>query len=126
MEGLDRGTGFAEAGADLEKAAGVGGDDNLRAGFDDVGDFALLQAFGPLGVVAEQLAVFLERRTATGGIDHDCWKIMSLEDFDVMPGAIAGEFKLAAVRIQRAATTLLWRGDDFVTGAIEQAHAGGI
>jgi hypothetical protein len=45
---------------------------------------------------------------------------MLLKNFDVVPRTSAGEFELSAVRIKRAATTLLGRRDDLVARAIEQ------
>ena len=80
-----------------------------------------LGARGPLGLVAEEVAVLLEVRPAAGGVDHDGVDLGALEGLDDLAGEAEGLLLAPAVRRQRAAAALPRRDDD--VAALGRQHA---
>src|SRR6185437_11762483 len=78
----------------------------------------------PFRVIAQELAVLLERRTAAGRVDHDGAEVVAFKDGDIVASAGARHFELAAVGVERAAAALVGRCYDVVSSAVEKSHAG--
>src|SRR5512139_4131180 len=68
-------------------------------------------ARGIRGIVAQQLSVFLDIRSATGGVDRHVIQALALEDVDETSRGLPCLLFPARVRHQRAAASLIARDD---------------
>jgi len=111
--------------ADWERMAGC---QRLEFG-EDFGDVAALcregsGAFGPLRIVAEEVAVVLHRGTTAGGVDDDGVDVGLLEEFDDAAGHGGGLIVESGVDHQRPAARLIARRDYFAAFGGEDAGGG--
>ena len=80
------------------------------------------RAFGPLGVVRQQLSVLLHRRPATGGVDHNLIDALALERGDESLRKRARILVVSAVQPERAAAALAARRHDLAAFRGQRAN----
>jgi len=81
-------------------------------------------ALGVLRVMAQQVAVFLHGRSATGGIDHDGVDVGAIENVDQFPRKIERLLFQPRMDSERTAATLLARNNNFAAFSSQHARRG--